>query len=284
MTLTMRPLAELPIRVARSAVAVLTDIDDTLTEGGRLPALAYGALERLRDAGLLVIPVTGRPAGWCDLIARQWPVDAVVGENGAFWFRYDDASRRMARRFMRPDAEWQSDRRRLEAVAARVLREVEGTALASDQGYRAVDLAIDFSEDVAPLDREAVDRIVAAFEAEGATAKVSSIHVNAWYGAHDKLTTSLKLLEEEFGIDGAADRERIVYAGDSPNDSPMFGFFPNSVGVANVRDFEGRMPALPAYVTKARSAEGFAELADLLIAARATQPLQAVAGRPELGY
>jgi HAD superfamily hydrolase (TIGR01484 family) len=265
----MKPLADLPSAVARRAVAVLTDIDDTLTHEGRLPAVAYAALERLREAGLIVIPVTGRPAGWCDLIARQWPVDGVVGENGAFWFRYDDREKRMIRRFMRPDSEWRADRRRLEAIAAEVLRDVPGTALASDQGYRAVDLAIDFCEDVPPLPPEAVERIVLAFEAAGATAKVSSIHVNAWYGAHDKLSTSLSLLAEVFGIDGAAERERIVYAGDSPNDAPMFGYFPNAVGVANVQDFVGRMSALPAYVAKGRSAEGFAELADLLIAARA---------------
>lgn len=279
----MQPLVEMPIHAIRSAIAVLTDIDDTLTEGGRLPALAYGALERLRGAGLLVIPVTGRPAGWCDLIARQWPVDAVVGENGAFWFRYDDVSKRMLRRFMRPDLEWKEDQKRLQAVAARILREVDGTALASDQGYRAVDLAIDFSEDVAPLGREAIERIVAAFEEAGATAKVSSIHVNAWYGVHDKLSTSLSLLAEAFGIDGTTGRDSIIYVGDSPNDSPMFGFFSNSVGVANVMDFVGRMPALPAFVAKGRSAEGFSELADLLIAARTEAPFQAVAGRVELG-
>jgi HAD superfamily hydrolase (TIGR01484 family) len=283
MTFAMRPFADLPERVARCAVAVLTDIDDTLTEAGRLPARAYEALERLRGAGLLVIPVTGRPAGWCDLIARQWPVDAVVGENGAFWFRYDDRHKRMIRRFMRPDAEWQADRRRLEAIAADVLRNVEGTALAADQSYRAVDLAVDFSEDVSPLGPEAVERIVSAFEREGATAKVSSIHVNAWFGAHDKLSTSLSLLSEAFGIDGTADRDRIIYAGDSPNDAPMFGYFPNAVGVANVRDFADRMPALPAYVTPGRSAEGFAQLADLLIAARRKEPLQAVAAGRELG-
>lgn len=279
----MHPLSDLPQRVARRAVAVLTDIDDTLTEAGRLPARAYLALEQLRDAGLLVIPVTGRPAGWCDLIARQWPVDGVVGENGAFWFRYDDRRKRMVRRFMRPDHEWQGDRRRLDAIAAGVLRDVEGTALASDQGYRAVDLAIDFSEDVAPLGREAVDRIVAAFEHEGATAKVSSIHVNAWFGAHDKLSTSLSLLSEAFGIDGRADRDRIIYVGDSPNDAPMFGFFPNAVGVANVGDFVDRMPALPAFVASRRSAGGFAELADLLIAARGAPVLRPVAANPELG-
>ena len=274
----MLPLAEFLPSVARGAVAVLTDIDDTLTRDGRLPALAYGALERLHDAGLIVIPVTGRPAGWCDLIARQWPVDGVVGENGAFWFRYDDTSKRMIRRFMRPDSEWQADRKRLEAVAARVLREVPGTALASDQGYRAVDLAIDFCEDVPPLGPDAVAEIVTAFERAGATAKVSSIHVNAWYGAHDKLSTSLHLLAEVFGVDGTSERQRIVYVGDSPNDAPMFGFFPNAVGVANVRDFAGRMRDLPAYVTAGRSAEGFAEVAELLISARA-----GVAGPVELG-
>jgi HAD superfamily hydrolase (TIGR01484 family) len=264
----MTPLAELPGRVARHAVAVLTDIDDTLTEGGRLPALAYSALERLREAGLLVIPVTGRPAGWCDLIARQWPVDAVVGENGAIWFRYDERAKRMIRRFARPDNEWRADRQRLDAVAARVLREIAGTALAADQGFRAVDVAIDFCEDVPPLGPEAVARIVAAFEAAGATAKVSSIHVNAWFGAHDKLSTSLDLLSEAFGIDGRAARDSIIYVGDSPNDAPMFGFFPNAVGVANVHDFTGRMPALPAFVAAGRSAAGFAELAEFLIAER----------------
>ena len=206
----------------------------------------------------------------------------MVGENGAFWFRYDDKAKRMIRRFMRPDHEWRADRRRLEAIAAKVLRDIPGAALASDQGYRAVDLAIDFSEDVAPLGPDTVERIVAAFEQEGATAKVSSIHVNAWYGEHDKLSTSLKLLDEAFGIDGTAARARIVYAGDSPNDAPMFGFFPNAVGVANVNDFAGRMPALPAYVTAGRSAEGFAELADLLIAARTGKLPAAVAGGREL--
>jgi HAD superfamily hydrolase (TIGR01484 family) len=277
MTSPMQPLEAFPIESARNAVAVLTDIDDTLTNDGRLPALAYAALERLQQAGLIVVPVTGRPAGWCDLIARQWPVDGVVGENGAFWFRYDDGVKRMIRRFIRPNEAWQADRKRLEAVAAQVLRDIPGTALASDQGYRAVDLAIDFREDVPPLEPDAVTRIVAAFEAAGATAKVSSIHVNAWYGGHDKLSTSLNLLSEVFGFDGAAERERIVYVGDSPNDEPMFGFFPNAVGVANVRDFAGRMRLLPAFIARGRSAEGFAELADLLIGART------VAGDRELG-
>lgn len=254
--------------VARKAVAVLTDIDDTLTEHGRLPALAYAALERLRAAGLLVIPVTGRPAGWCDLIARQWPVDAVVGENGAFWFRHDDRGHKTERHYLRPNGLWQSDRQRLDRIAEEILRDVPGTALAADQAYRAVDVAIDFCEDVPPLPVADIARIVTAFEQQGATAKVSSIHVNAWFGNHDKLSCSLDLLQRAFGIDGAAQRDQVIFVGDSPNDAPMFGFFPNAVGVANVLEFEGRIAHLPAYVTKAPSARGFAELADMLIGSR----------------
>jgi HAD superfamily hydrolase (TIGR01484 family) len=264
----VKPLAQLPAEAVRHVRAVLTDIDDTLTEHGRLPALAYAALERLKEAGFIVIPVTGRPAGWCDLIARQWPVDGVVGENGAFWFRYDDEGRRMIRRFARPDALRAEDRQKLDMIAAEVLREVPGAAISADQGFRAVDLAIDFCEDVPPLSPSEVDRIVAIFERHGATAKVSSIHVNGWFGSHDKLTTSLRMLTEEFGIDAAAAHDSVVFAGDSPNDAPMFVHFPLSVGVANVLDFGDRMPALPGYVTVQRSANGFAELAARLISAR----------------
>jgi hypothetical protein len=277
----MTPLAQLSKSAAGRVVAVLTDIDDTLTDGGRLSARAYDALERLHTAGLVVVPVTGRPAGWCDLIARQWPVDGVVGENGAFWFRYDHARKQMIRRYARPDGEWRGDRRRLDAIVRDVLRQVPGSALAADQPYRAVDVAVDFSEDVAPLPREAVDRIVRAFEQQGATAKVSSIHVNAWFGSYDKLSTSLTMLREAFGIDGAAHRQTILYVGDSPNDAPMFGYFPLAVGVANVHDFADRMPALPAYVTSHRSGAGFAEVADLLLACRADQ--MTVAQSKELG-
>jgi HAD superfamily hydrolase (TIGR01484 family) len=181
----LRPLAEMPLAVRRQIRFVLCDIDDTLTLEGRLPACAYAALEHLRQADFTVIPVTGRPAGWCDHIARMWPVDAVVGENGAFYFRHDDASRRMLREYWN-EATRGDERRRLDEIARQILLEVPGAAVAADQSYRETDLAIDYCEDVSPLGAEAVARIVAIFEAAGATAKVSSIHVNGWFGDHDK--------------------------------------------------------------------------------------------------
>jgi HAD superfamily hydrolase (TIGR01484 family) len=265
---SFRPVAEFP-REARARVrVVLTDIDDTLTENGRLPAIAYAALEKLHEAGILVVPVTGRPAGWCDLIARQWPVDGVVGENGAFYFRYDDGTRKMTRRYATPAAARAGDRARLDAIRDEVLTQVPGSAVAGDQAYREADLAIDFSEDVPPLGDAEIDRILAVFHRHGAVAKISSIHVNGWFGGYDKLTTSLGFLSGQFGFDGRSRADQVVFVGDSPNDSPMFAFFPNAVGVGNVRRFADRLAAAPAWITERNGGHGFAELAELIIESR----------------
>lgn len=263
----MLPLAHCPATALARVDIVLTDIDDTLTTAGRLPALAYDALERLRDAGLLVVPVTGRPAGWCDLIARLWPADAVVGENGAFYFRCCPREG-MIRVYAKRENERAADRTRLDALATVILARVPGTRIAADQRYREADLAIDFSEDGPTLAEAEIDRILACFTEAGATAKVSSIHVNGWFGAYDKLGMTRRLLAEVFGFDAGRDNARILFAGDSPNDAPMFGFFRNSVAVANFRHFAARSEAHPAWITARSGGEGFAELARAVLDAR----------------
>ena len=265
----MQSLSALSPATRQSIKAVLTDIDDTLTTDGRLRAAAYGALERLQDSGLIVIPITGRPAGWCDHIARMWPVDGVVGENGAFYFQYDRQGKVMIKRFQASDAERAANRGRLAELRESILRQVPGCAVASDQLYREADLAIDFCEDVPPLPEQDVERIVALFEGAGATAKVSSIHVNGWFGSYDKLSMTRLMLAECFGMDLDAEKDRIIFIGDSPNDAPMFEFFPHSVGVANVGDFTGRLAHEPAFVTESRASAGFCELAEALLEARA---------------
>ena len=265
----MRPIADMPASVAGNVRAVLADVDDTLTTGGRLPAVSLAALERLRDAGLAVAAITGRPAGWCDMIARFWPVDGVVGENGAFYFAYDSGARRMHRIFAAGDATRAANRARLARVRERVLAEVPGCAVAADQHYREADLAIDVREDAGPLAPEAVDRIKAIFEEEGATAKISSIHVNGWFGDYDKLSMTRRLAADRLGLDVDAERARVIFCGDSPNDAPMFAHFPNACGVANVRDFSGRLEAAPAWIASARGGEGFSEIAGAILSARA---------------
>ena len=252
----MKPLAEL--RDPARLLGLLFDLDDTLTTEGRLTAEAYAALERLRAAGRLAVAVTGRPAGWCDHIARMWPVDAVVGENGAFYFRFADG--RLHKRYHDPASERAAKRARLGAIAERILREVPGCALASDQAYRETDLAIDYCEDVPRLPLGQAERIAALMHEAGLTAKVSSIHVNGWFGGYDKLAMAKTLFAEAVGTDLDAANARYAYAGDSPNDAPMFGYFHNSVGVANVARFAGHLAASPKYVTRGAAGAGFAEL------------------------
>lgn len=263
----LQPLAALTAAQIRAVRYVLFDIDDTLTTDGRLEAAAYDALERLQRGGFHTIPVTGRPAGWCDHIARFWPVAAVVGENGAFWFRHDRARRRLRRSFWDGEAPLEAARARLDALGRAILAAVPGSALASDQPYRVADLAIDFCEDVPKLSDSAVDRIVAMFEAAGARAKVSSIHVNGWFGDWDKLAMARRLLECELGCPAAEHAAQVAFIGDSPNDQPMFAALALSVGVANVRDSLPRLSVPPAYVTRLPSGAGFVEFAAHLLGA-----------------
>jgi len=264
----MRKLAELPGVVMRRVRYVFADIDDTLTNHGRLKSLAYDAMERLSRAGFIVVPITGRPAGWCDLIARQWPVAGVVGENGAFFYRYDSNARRMTRHYWKARDERDADRAKLATLKQEILTAVPRAAVAADRAFREADLAIDFAEDVGPLPEAEIQQIKAIFEARGATAKISSIHVNGWFGDYDKLAMTRTLIAEVFNENLDRIKDEVVFAGDSPNDQPMFAHFPNSVGVANIAKFVHLLNLPPAYVTKAEGGDGFAELARALLSAK----------------
>ncbi|MGZ3774724.1 MAG: HAD-IIB family hydrolase [Pseudobdellovibrionaceae bacterium] len=242
---------------------LLTDIDDTLTDEGRLGPEAYEALWRLSKKGIHVIPVTGRPAGWCEMIARVWPVSGVVGENGGFYFRYNN--KKMHRHFFFDDKTQKENRAKLDLLKEEILHKVPGCDLASDQFCRLMDLAIDFCEDVPALPRESVSKIVSIFESHGAQAKVSSIHVNGWFGNYDKLTMSLRFLENEFGVN-ASDAQKVCgFSGDSPNDEPMFTYFPHSFAVANINNFIEQIKNKPCYVSQQNGGLGFTEIANAIL-------------------
>ena len=199
-------------------------------------------------------------------MARMWPIDGIVGENGAFYFRYDQLTHVMQRHYAKTAQERATDRKRLDELRTHILSQVPGAGIAADQAYRDADLAIDFCEDVPALSGSDIERVVALFEAAGATAKVSSIHINGWFGGYDTLSITRTLMRDCFRMDIEAARGSFVFAGDSPNDAPMFAFFPNSVGVANVANFAGQLEAEPTYITRQRSGDGFTEVADFLLA------------------
>ncbi len=259
----MKPLKEFPQEACRGLRGVLCDLDDTLTTGGRVVPRAFEALWRAREAGLRTVIVTGRPAGWVDHLARMWPVDAVVGENGAFYFYMDDGV--MRQRWVDDDETRRTNRERLDQLALAIPHAVPGSAVSADQFCRAADLAIDFCEDVPPLPPEAIDRIVEEFTNAGATAKVSSIHVNGWFGTYDKLSCCRLMAQELWGEDLGEARDQYTFCGDSPNDEPMFAFFPLATAVANIVEMQDRLTHLPGFVAPSRGGEGFAELIDHIL-------------------
>lgn len=263
-----RPLAEMPDDVRRGIRGVLTDIDDTLTTDGLLPDAARASLDALASAGLPVVAITGRPAGLCEELLVQWPLAAIVGENGGVWMRRDPKTGAVAAHYDHDADERARQRVALREIAARALAAVPRAALAVDRHRRETDIAIDWAERIAPLARDEVDAIVAVLRAEGLSTAVSSIHIHGWYGEHDKLATTQRLFAAAFGIDLRAERGRYTYVGDAPNDAPMFAFFPHAVGVANLRRFLDRIETPPAYITTGEAGAGFRELADLLLAAR----------------
>jgi len=267
-------IREIAEETCRELLGIFFDIDDTFSLRGKILPEAFSALWKAKQAGLVTVPITGRPAGWADHMARMWPVDGVVGENGAFYFFVDREAGRMRKRFHQEDpARRAQDRTRLESIyREEVQTRYPQTRLASDQPYRETDLAVDFCEDVRPpLSLREAESIRALFEARGARAKVSSIHVNAWLGDYDKLVACKRFARERLGLSLEREKHRFLFCGDSPNDGPMFAFFPLSVGVAGVRRYleAGIMDPPPRFVSSRDGSLGFAQIVERVLAGRA---------------
>ncbi|WP_295853601.1 HAD-IIB family hydrolase [uncultured Xylophilus sp.] len=272
-----RPLADWPLADRRGIVGVLTDIDDTLTTDGAITPDALQALADLRAAGLHAVCITGRPVGWSEPFARTWPVDAIVAENGAVALTLDQNKtglqhpphlRGVLSKTDQQDAATRARNfARMQAIAQRVLTEIPGTTLATDSPGRETDIAIDHSEFV-HLPQATIDRVVALLRSEGMHATVSSIHINGWFGDHDKLSGARWIVRSLWGRDLDAEIDRWVYVGDSTNDQAMFARFPHSVGVANVDRFLPVMTARPRWRTQGARGAGFNETVRAILAAR----------------
>lgn len=255
-------------RELQSIRGVCFDIDDTFSSHGKIRSEAFQALWKLKEAGFILVPVTGRPAGWCDHISRFWPVDAVVGENGAF---IDYLDHEAHKRTLVPPGADPLAREKLQKLRKRIKEHFSEAEFASDQAFRVNDLAIDLCEDVPRWTAERAEELLEFCRAEGATAKLSSIHVNTWYGDFDKrkglefwFTSGMPGVSKPFPFVGS----EWIYAGDSPNDEPMFEFFSNSVGVANILPYLSRLKTHPRWITKSEAGLGFSEMAGSLLASR----------------
>ena len=259
----MRPLTEWQ---PRDIVGVFTDIDDTLTTEGTITADALQALAALKAAGLHVIPITGRPVGWSEPFAQSWPVDAIVAENGAVALQHT-VGQGLHKRYQQDAATRATHFARMQQVLARIERDIPGARRSQDSDGRETDIAMDHSE-FTHLSQRAIDAVVHLMQSEGMTATVSSIHINGWYGEHDKLAGARWIVRELWGRDLDAELDRWVYVGDSTNDQVMFQHFVHSVGVANIRRFEAQLTHPPRYITRGERGAGFAELTNHLLQAR----------------
>lgn len=258
-------LSKAPTAELSSIKAICFDIDDTFSSEGKILSSTYESLWKLKDAGYLLVPVTGRPAGWCDHIVRFWPVDAVVGENGAFVFYMDKGKRQ--RYDVLSANEVSNAKRSLKDLATIIKSKIPKARWASDQAYREFDLAIDFCEDVDAWEPSEIEGLVKICRDHGAIAKVSSIHVNTWYGIYDKQTTFDRWMSDlgESYLGCKLDKSEWIYIGDSPNDEPAFEYFPKSVGVANLKEFYAQLKTYPTWICDFESGKGFEQLAEKLL-------------------
>jgi HAD superfamily hydrolase (TIGR01484 family) len=283
----MKPLINWPLEERRKLVGVFTDIDDTLTTDGAITPDALQALADLKAAGLHVIPITGRPIDWCAPFANgdathhiaPWPVDAIVAENGAVAFTSNNLCqiglqpllnkrKQLSKIYQQTEATRALNLARMQQVAAQVLRDVPEARLSQDSAGRETDIAIDHSE-FTHLPPDKINQVVAIMQAAGMVATVSSIHINGWFGAHNKFEGARWIVRELFGRELDAELPQWAYVGDSTNDQLMFAHFHNSIGVANIRRFEAELNHLPSYVTASERGAGFAEVAQAILQAHA---------------
>ena len=278
----MLPLSDWPLLDRRRLIGIFTDIDDTLTTQGTITQDALQALGALKAAGLHVIPITGRPIGWCEPFVQgnleagvtPWPVDAIVAENGSTAFSLSkispqpmsDMREQLSKLYQQDSSTRIVNFSRMQEVAMRVLREVPGARLSQDSPGRETDMAIDHSE-FASLSADDIARVVAVMRRAGMNATVSSIHINGWFGTHNKLEGARWIVRQLWGRDLDAEMDRWVYVGDSTNDQQMFQHFRNSVGVANIRRFEAELIHRPRYITPSERGAGFAEVASAILEA-----------------
>lgn len=261
----MRALADLDDDEARRLRGVLFDLDDTLLTHGRLTRAAYGALYDMSDAGLALVAVTGRPSGWGEVLARQWPVAGCVTENGAVHLVRDGSG--VARRDACSEEERRSRRVRLARLVDRVRSEVPGARLTDDVDARRSDVTWDVGERVR-LPEDRIDAIARIIDEAGARRSRSSVHLHATFDGDDKASGALRFCARELGVDPGAAIARFAFVGDSGNDAACFAAFRTTFGVANVRASVARLTVPPRYVAEREMGEGFAEIARAILARR----------------
>jgi HAD superfamily hydrolase (TIGR01484 family) len=270
----MLPLAIWPLEHRRHIIGVFTDIDDTLTTEGAITPDALQGLHDLKATGLHVVAITGRPVGWSEPFALSWPVDAIVAENGSVALiknneidlQPNKIKRKQLLKLYQQDTPTRAaNHTKMQQVLERIERDIPGAQRSTDSPGRETDIAIDHSE-FTQLPPERIAQVVQLMQSQGMHATISSIHINAWFGNHNKLQGARWITQQLYGRSLDGEMDKWAYIGDSTNDQVMFEAFPHSIGVANIERFVPQLAHLPRYVTQGERGAGFRQFCDALLA------------------
>lgn len=269
----MAPLSTWPLEHRRHIIGVFTDIDDTLTTEGVITPDALQALHALKAAGLHVVAITGRPVGWSEPFALSWPIDAIVAENGAVALvnklgnglhPNKTEHKQLLKLYQQEPATRSANYAKMQQVLNHIERSVPGAQRSTDSPGRETDIAIDHSE-FTHLPPERIQQVVQLLQLADMHATVSSIHINAWFGEHNKLQGARWITQQLYGRNLDTEMNCWAYIGDSTNDQLMFEAFTHSIGVANIERFVPQLTHLPRYVTQGERGAGFGQFCDALL-------------------
>ncbi len=266
----LKPISTLNHQQASQIEWLLTDVDDTLTWEGKLPDATLKALYELEEVGVKVVAVTGACAGWCDQIAKLWPVHGVIGENGAFWMQKSESGFAVSSKL--PLQEMRTQQQKLRSELEHLLEGYEGIDFASDQPFRFCDVAINLSQDRKPVPQEVAEELLhkaRALTIDGMSvyASLSSIHLNVWLGEHSKRISGEAYLRQNCDFESLS-LSNISYVGDSQNDEAMFEWLPTSFGVNNIQKVLEQLSHQPSHLLTENGGFGFAELAERIVTAK----------------
>lgn len=231
---------------------VASDMDGTLTQQGKFTPALLQALEDLAKAGLSVLIVTGRSAGWVSGLVSYLPVEGAIAENGGLFYPAGCE----AHVALTPISDLAAHRHELAKTFQQLQTEFPQIRESSDNRFRITD----WTFDVQGLSPPELQRLGSLCQQLGWGFTYSNVQCHIKPPGQDKATGLLQVMRDRFP---EYTPEQVLTVGDSPNDESLFDWrcFPISVGVANVLDYASQLSHQPAYVTSAAEGKGFCELA-----------------------
>jgi HAD superfamily hydrolase (TIGR01484 family) len=234
---------------------IASDVDGTLTQNGKFSSDFISTLIDLQSAGIKVLLVTGRSAGWVSALVNYLPVEGAIAENGGLFLQPNGTQDLLS-----SVPNLSRHRILLENTFHHIKQLFPNLLTSTDNQFRITD----WTFDVDNLSTEDIQAISSQCHQMGWSFTYSNVQCHIKPIHQDKATGLMSVLKKYFP---ELNSQQVLTVGDSPNDEAMFDadLFPLSVGVANIRHYQDQMLHLPKYLTQASEFAGFSELAKLLL-------------------